>query len=159
MIRSTRRSLLQMLSASSLLPLLPALTAAAQSPQSSAPATPGKAPDLTHCTAIPFASLIAHPSPSGASLPVLNGVVPTGEHIELHETTLNPGQMPHPPHQHRHEELILIREGTVDFLYGGASHTLTPGGVAYIASNEMHGLKNLGNIPAHYFVIAIGQEA
>ena len=53
---------------------------------------------------------------------------------------------------------MLVREGTLDFLYGGQSHTLTPGGVAYVASNELHGLKNIGSSPATYFVIGIGRE-
>ncbi len=53
---------------------------------------------------------------------------------------------------------MLIREGTLDFMYGGQSHVLTPGGVAYVASNELHGLKNIGTTPALYFVIGIGRE-
>ena len=34
---------------------------------------------------------------------------------------------------------------------------MTPGSVAYVASNEMHGWKNPGAERAQYFVIALGQ--
>ena len=98
-------------------------------------------------------------SPNGAATrPVLRGVTPTGETIELHETTLMPGQMPHPAHKHVHTELMLIREGTVEFIMGEKSEQVGPGGVCYAASNTMHGLKNVGTTPANYFVIAIGTE-
>jgi mannose-6-phosphate isomerase-like protein (cupin superfamily) len=93
-----------------------------------------------------------------ATRPVLRGVTPTGETIELHETTLMPGQMPHPAHKHAHTELMLIREGTVEFIMGDKSEQVGPGGVCYAASNTMHGLKNIGTTPANYFVIAIGTE-
>ena len=36
----------------------------------------------------------------------------TLENLELHVTTLNPGQSPHPPHRHPNEELIIIQQGT-----------------------------------------------
>ncbi len=99
-------------------------------------------------------------SPNGAATrPVLRGVTATGETIELHETTLMPGQMPHPAHKHVHTELMLIREGTVEFIMGDKSQQVGPGGVCYAASNTMHGLKNVGSTPANYFVIAIGIEA
>ncbi|MBV8438558.1 MAG: cupin domain-containing protein [Silvibacterium sp.] len=107
-----------------------------------------------------FDKLPVNRSPNGAATrPVLRGVTPTGEIIELHETTLMPGQMPHPPHKHLHTELMLIREGTVEFIMGDKSEQVGSGGVCYAASNTMHGLKNIGITPANYFVIAIGTEA
>jgi mannose-6-phosphate isomerase-like protein (cupin superfamily) len=110
-------------------------------------------------TAFAFDKLPVNRSPNGAATrPVLRGVTPTGETIELHETTLMPGQMPHPPHKHAHTELMLIREGTVEFIMGDRSEQVGPGGVCYAASNTMHGLKNVGATPANYFVIAIGTE-
>src|SRR5579863_584231 len=38
----------------------------------------------------------------------------TLDELECHVTTLNPGQMPHPAHKHVNEELVIIREGTVE---------------------------------------------
>ena len=45
---------------------------------------------------------------------ILKGKLETGESLEVHETTLQPGGAPHPPHHHEHSEMWLIREGTVD---------------------------------------------
>ena len=106
-----------------------------------------------------FDKLPVNRSANGAATrPIFHGVTPTGESIELHETTLMPGQMPHPPHKHLHTELMLIREGTLEFIMGDKSEQVGPGGVCYAASNTMHGLKNVGSAPANYFVIAIGIE-
>ncbi|HZD47728.1 MAG TPA: cupin domain-containing protein [Silvibacterium sp.] len=126
--------------------------------------TPATSTLPAESTAFSFDKLPVTRSPNGAATrPVLRGVTPTGEAIELHETTLMPGQMPHPAHKHLHTELMLIREGTVEFITvdktgGDRSEQVGPGGVCYAASNTMHALKNVGSEPANYFVIAIGTE-
>jgi len=89
---------------------------------------------------------------------VLNGETHAGIRIELHETELPPGGAPHPPHHHVHEEMILIREGTMEVMIAGQSTKLGPGSVAYVASNIEHGWHNAGATPAHYFVLAIGRD-
>jgi quercetin dioxygenase-like cupin family protein len=108
--------------------------------------------------AYPFEQLPVKKGPNGETRAVLNGVLPTGEAVEVHETTLLPGHMPHPPHMHRHSELMLIREGTVEFDNNGTLQRVGPGSVCFAASNMMHGLKNVGDTNANYFVIAIGNE-
>ena len=113
-----------------------------------------------HSRVYSFDQLPAEHSAGGAiTRPVLQGRLPSGEVVEMHETRLMPGQMPHAAHKHKHTEFMLIREGTVRFIMDGRSEQIGPGGVAYAASGELHGLKNAGSVPANYFVIAIGSEA
>ena len=40
----------------------------------------------------------------------------TLDELECHITTLNPGETPHPPHKHPDEELVIVKEGTVESL-------------------------------------------
>lgn len=115
---------------------------------------------LSNSKVFPFDKLPVDRSAGGGEFrPVLQGKLPTGEMLELHETTLPPGEMPHPPHHHPHTELFLVREGTLQVTVNGHAQTIGPGGVGFCASNQQHGIKNVGDIPARYFVVAVGPGA
>jgi XRE family transcriptional regulator, regulator of sulfur utilization len=81
------------------------------------------------------------------------GPTRTLQEIELHVTTLDPGKASHPPHKHPNEEMIIVREGTVEALVDGEWKRVGPGSVIFNASNVMHGLRNVGDTPATYHVI------
>lgn len=106
----------------------------------------------------PFADLTGRRHGGSESWPVLDGLTHSGYQIELHETHLAPGARPHPPHHHVHEEIFLMKEGSVEVTIAGKNTRIGPGGVAYIASNVEHGVLNVGNSSASYFVIALGTD-
>jgi mannose-6-phosphate isomerase-like protein (cupin superfamily) len=89
---------------------------------------------------------------------VLKGESHSGFPIELHLTELGPGQAPHAPHKHVHEECLMLKIGSLDATIEGQTTRLTAGSIIYVASNEMHGLRNPGPGPAEYFVIALGNN-
>jgi quercetin dioxygenase-like cupin family protein len=76
----------------------------------------------------------------------------------LHLTELGPGQAPHAPHKHLHEEVMMLQTGVLDVTIDGKTTRISAGSVVYAASNEMHGWRNPGTGPAQYFVIALGRE-
>jgi quercetin dioxygenase-like cupin family protein len=71
----------------------------------------------------------------------------------MHITTLKAGEASHPPHQHPNEELLIIREGTVEALVSGELKRIGPGSIIFQASNQLHNIKNVGDTPATYHVI------
>jgi uncharacterized cupin superfamily protein len=82
------------------------------------------------------------------------GPTATLDELEMHVTTLNAGIMSLPPHQHSNEELLIIRDGTVETLSNGKWVRLGPGSVIFNASNSLHALRNVGATPASYYVIS-----
>jgi mannose-6-phosphate isomerase-like protein (cupin superfamily) len=139
----TRRDLCSMLPAVLLPAILPAQASAQQ--DKSLPSE-----------MYPFDKLTISPSNGAQIRHVLKGQLATGESLEVHETTLAPGGAPHPPHHHVHSEMWLIREGTVEIMVNGVSHRLGAGSVGFVRSNDEHGIKNVGDTPATYFVVAVG---
>lgn len=77
----------------------------------------------------------------------------TLDQLEMHVSTLNPGQMSHPPHRHVNEELIILREGVCETLSNGEWVRVGAGDVVFNASNSLHGFRNVGTWPAVYHVI------
>ena len=139
-MRYTRRDLSLLLSA------FAAAEAAAETP---------KLPSTT----LRFEDLPVRENGQNRSRRMLEGATHTGCPIEMHATELAPGMAPHPPHHHAHEEMILVREGTMEVTIAGKTVVMGPGSAAYVASNEEHGWRNVGQTRAHYFVLALGRES
>lgn len=94
------------------------------------------------------------PTSFGSGRQFFKGPTATLEQLDVHVTTLNPGQAPHTPHQHANEELIIVKEGMVEFLLNGEWKKARAGSVIFVASNQLHGLRNPGPGPATYHVIS-----
>ncbi len=89
---------------------------------------------------------------------IFSGATHQGFHVGAHETELAPGERPHPPHSHPHEEVFLIREGELEVTIAGNAQRIGPGSAAYIASNVEHGIRNVGTTRAEYFVFELGTD-
>jgi quercetin dioxygenase-like cupin family protein len=93
------------------------------------------------------------PNQWGAVRQVMRTPTPTLDELEIHISTLAPGKSPHAPHQHQHEELLILKEGTLETFQNGATRRVGPGGIIFQASNELHNVTNVGSAPATYYVI------
>jgi quercetin dioxygenase-like cupin family protein len=94
-------------------------------------------------------------TPANTQRSIVDTLTATLAKLEMHETTVPPGGAPHAPHRHIHEELLVIRSGTMEVLQGTTTRIAGPGAIVFMASNEWHGLKNPGTTPATYLVIRI----
>jgi quercetin dioxygenase-like cupin family protein len=106
----------------------------------------------------PYSELPVKKNGENESRPILDGVLHTGEALEVHETILAAGSEPHPPHRHVHEELFLLMKGSVAVTIEGKTTVIGPGSAAFVHSNELHGVHNPGLEKAQYFVVATGTE-
>jgi quercetin dioxygenase-like cupin family protein len=104
-------------------------------------------------------SMVDKPNATGSVRSVCSTPTATLENLEIHITTLNPGMSPHPPHKHPNEELIIIRQGTVETLSNGEWIRVGPGSVIFNGSNQLHGFKNVGTDPAIYHVVNVKTAA
>ena len=110
-------------------------------------------PGIIGASVYPWEAMKMSKTPVGEVRQVIKGPTATLEQLELHITTLNPGASSHPPHHHPNEELILIREGTVETLSNGKWERLGPSSVIFNSSESWHSLRNVGTEPAQYFVV------
>ena len=106
-----------------------------------------------HSTVFDWTTADTKPNAWGAVRQVMRDRTPTLDELEIHISTLKPGQSPHAPHQHQHEELLILKEGTLETFQSGATRRVGAGGIIFQASNEMHNVTNVGQTPATYYVI------
>jgi XRE family transcriptional regulator, regulator of sulfur utilization len=108
---------------------------------------------VTRSTTFDWTKLDPKPTEIGARRDVMRSATPTLDELEIHITTLNPGAVSHPPHRHPEEELLIVREGTVETLQNGKSTRLGPGSIIFHSSNDLHNIRNAGSTPATYHVV------
>jgi quercetin dioxygenase-like cupin family protein len=112
-----------------------------------------------HTTIVDWNSVPVKQTDVGSVRSFLNVRTPTLENLEIHVTTLNPGKSPHAPHRHGHEEILIVKEGNIEALVDGQWKPAGPGSVIFLASNELHSVRNAGTTPATYHVLALTTQA
>jgi quercetin dioxygenase-like cupin family protein len=141
-----------------LLPALVTASASAQStPQTAADNSVEKLPRLGTKAYI-FDDLQVTSNGQNRQRRMFTGKTHTGFKLESHQSDIAPGEVNHPPHQHLREEMMLMREGTMELTVSGRPMRLGPGSVGYIGSNEIHNAKNVGTTRAQYFIVNLGRD-
>jgi mannose-6-phosphate isomerase-like protein (cupin superfamily) len=99
----------------------------------------------------------------GESRDIVRGTLATGETVNLHQSMQVVGNAPNTPHVIQHSEFILVREGELEFQHEVdgkmVAEKVGPGGAIYVAFGTRHTVRNIGTVPARYFVVAIGGDA
>jgi len=108
---------------------------------------------LMPSSAFDWNATTAVPQKYGSKRQVFQSPTATLDELECHITTLNPGESPHPAHKHPEEEMMIVKEGTIETLVNGELRRLGPGSVIFQASNQLHSIRNVGQTPATYHVI------
>ncbi len=129
-------------------------------------ATPGgPATRRLGSTAFVWEKLFVAPTDVGFRRNVSDLTTATIEKLEIHISTLNPGQNSHAPHRHGNEEFIVLKEGALEVGLGGVTadvrrtETVGPGAVFFFAANQYHNVENKGDKPATYLVFNIHTAA
>ena len=108
---------------------------------------------VMHSAFFNWADFKPAPTKTGERRNVFDAPTPTLANLECHISTLNPGESPHTPHRHADEEVMIVKEGTLAAIQGDRTNTVNAGGIIFEASNELHGLINIGTNRATYFVL------
>ena len=108
----------------------------------------GHYPFLLDWAAIP----VQH-TPKGESRQIVSQPTPWLTKIDMHATTLNPGEVSHLPHIHRSEEIILMRSGHVQMYINGQHYPAAGGDLVFLASGNPHALENKSAERCEYFAL------
>jgi quercetin dioxygenase-like cupin family protein len=109
--------------------------------------------EILSSTVFDWTTMTVQQTRLGARRAIVQAPTATLDELEIHITTLNPGETAHPPHQHPAEELLIIKEGNVESLVDGKLKRVGPGSIIFQASNQVHNIRNVGDTPATYHVI------
>jgi XRE family transcriptional regulator, regulator of sulfur utilization len=110
-------------------------------------------PGVLGSTTFDWNSIPVKTTEVGSVRQVVSEPTATLRNLEVHITTLNPGKSPHPPHRHPNEEMLIIRQGTLEAYINGEWKRVGPGSVIFFASNQLHGVRNVGDDQAIYHVV------
>jgi mannose-6-phosphate isomerase-like protein (cupin superfamily) len=117
-----------------------------------------KRPVMTS-TAIEWNSIEPKPNANGTSRKFFEDPTTTLEMLECHASTLNLGAMNHEILKRPNDEVIIVKEGTVEAYVHDKWTRLGPGSVIFNAANELQAMRNAGDGPATYHVVTFRSAA
>jgi len=91
---------------------------------------------------------------------IASGPTPTLGQFRCHVTTLNPGTPWSILDKHTDEEVVIIKEGSLEYEINGHLQKAGPGAVILLVAGDIHRSRNAGNTPVTYYVFhAVTAEA
>jgi quercetin dioxygenase-like cupin family protein len=115
--------------------------------------TPQPAAAPLRSTVIDWTTLAPTQTRTGQRRDVFDAPTGTLDRLHGHITTLNPGENTGPLHRHPQEELVIIREGTMEVNIDGRKQVAGPGSIVFFGVNENENMTNVGQTPATYLVL------
>ncbi len=106
-----------------------------------------------HSSVFNWSNMKVETTKTGERRAVFDAPTATLAQFECHITTLNPGEAPHAGHKHPEEEMMIVKEGTLEAVQNDQTNRVEAGGIIFEASNEYHGVRNIGTNRATYFVL------
>jgi mannose-6-phosphate isomerase-like protein (cupin superfamily) len=104
-------------------------------------------------TAIEWNSIEAKANATGSSRKFFEGPTASLEVLECHASTLNPGATNHVILKRPNDEVIIVKEGTIEAFVTDKWVRVGPGSVIFNAANVPQAMRNAGDGPATYHVI------
>jgi mannose-6-phosphate isomerase-like protein (cupin superfamily) len=89
----------------------------------------------------------------GESRPIFSRPAAWLGNINMHATTLDAGQISHPQHIHRAEEILLLRSGHVRMHIADGYEKAAGGDIVFLASGVPHDLENSDTGRCEYFAL------
>jgi mannose-6-phosphate isomerase-like protein (cupin superfamily) len=117
-----------------------------------------KKPPMTS-TAIEWNSVQAKTTATGSSRKFIDGPTPTLDNLDCHASTLNPGATNHEILKRPDDEVIIVKEGTIEAYVNDKWVRIGPGSVIFNARNVSQSMRNVGDGPATYHVVTIRPAA
>ncbi|MGC4073302.1 MAG: DUF1080 domain-containing protein [Nibricoccus sp.] len=116
------------------------------------PLTPGKKAPLVS-QIYDWEKASATPTPKGSRRDVFDGPTSTVDKLHCHISTLNPGESSGEPRLHLQEEVIIVKEGTLEAHFDGETRIAPAGSVIFFAARATTFLRNPGTVPVTYTVV------
>jgi len=89
---------------------------------------------------------------TGERREIVDGRTPTLAQFRSHITTLNPGTPWGNLDKHTDEEIVIVKEGTLEYEINGHLQKAGPGAVILLVAGEVHRSRNAGTTPVTYIV-------
>ncbi len=91
---------------------------------------------------------------SGEKRQMIDGETTHLENFEIHTTMLEPGTAPHGSQIHADtEEIVFVKEGQIEVTLNNEKKVMGPGSVVLIMPGDEHGIENVSESQATYYII------